>query len=138
MKIAGGCLCGKVRYSAEAEPAFVGVCHCKNCQKHSGAAFATVVAIPRPALSLQGSPRVYDDRGDSGKILHRHFCGDCGSSLFDEAELMPGIAMICAGTLDDSEGVEPAAEIYCDSAQKWVALGGERHRFPKMPPPPQR
>ena len=31
MKIEGGCLCGKVRDSADAEPAFVGVCHCKNC-----------------------------------------------------------------------------------------------------------
>jgi hypothetical protein len=36
MKIEGGCLCGKVRYSADAEPAFVGVCHCKNCQKGTG------------------------------------------------------------------------------------------------------
>jgi hypothetical protein len=33
MKIEGGCLCGKVRYSADVEPTFVGVCHCKNCQK---------------------------------------------------------------------------------------------------------
>ena len=36
MKIEGGCLCGKVRYSADAEPTFVGVCHCKNCQKGTG------------------------------------------------------------------------------------------------------
>jgi hypothetical protein len=46
MKLEGGCLCGKVRYSAEAEPAFVGVCHCKNCQKGTGTAFAIVVALP--------------------------------------------------------------------------------------------
>jgi hypothetical protein len=31
MQIEGGCLCGKVRYSGEAEPIFVGVCHCTNC-----------------------------------------------------------------------------------------------------------
>ena len=36
MKIEGGCVCGKVRYSADAEPIFVGVCHCSNCQKASG------------------------------------------------------------------------------------------------------
>src|SRR5262245_47893128 len=48
MKIEGGCLCGKVRYSADAEPAFVGVCHCKNCQKGTGTAFAVVVGLPKP------------------------------------------------------------------------------------------
>ena len=54
MKIEGGCLCGKVRYSADAEPAFVGVCHCKNCQKGIGAAFATVVALPKPGAECAG------------------------------------------------------------------------------------
>jgi hypothetical protein len=46
MKIEGGCLCGKVRYSADGEPTFVGVCHCKNCQKGTGSAFSVVVALP--------------------------------------------------------------------------------------------
>src|SRR5262245_10025872 len=55
MKIEGGCLCGKVRYSADAEPAFVGVCHCKNCQKGTGTAFSVVVGVPKPALSVQGT-----------------------------------------------------------------------------------
>ena len=41
MKIEGGCLCGKVRYSADAEPTFVGVCHCKNCQKQAGTSFSS-------------------------------------------------------------------------------------------------
>jgi len=55
MKIEGGCLCGKVRYSADAEPIFVGVCHCKNCQKQAGTAFSVIFGIPKPALSLQGT-----------------------------------------------------------------------------------
>ena len=138
MKIEGGCLCGKVRYSAEAEPAFVGVCHCKNCQKVSGTAFASVVGLPKPALSVTGSLKTYDDQGDSGKAMWRRFCPECGSSVIDEAEVMPNITMILAGTLDDSSWVKPASEIFCDSAQPWVQLGGERHRFPKMPPPPPR
>jgi len=57
MKIEGGCLCGKVRYSADAEPTFVGVCHCKNCQKGTGTAFAIVVALPTPALNVQAGCR---------------------------------------------------------------------------------
>jgi hypothetical protein len=120
-------------HSAEAEPAFVGVCHCKNCQKVSGSAFASVVGLPKPALSMTGSLKTYDDRGDSGKAMWRRFCPECGSSVLDEAEAMPGVVMILIGTLDDASWVKPAMEIYCDSAQPWVSLGGERHRFPKMP-----
>lgn len=133
MKIEGGCLCGKVRYSADAEPAFVGVCHCKNCQKGIGAAFATVVALPQPALNVQGDLKSFSDRGDSGQTLYRRFCPECGSSVMDEAEAMPGMVMILTGTLDDSSWVKPQMEIFCDSAQPWVKLEGEYRRFPKMP-----
>jgi hypothetical protein len=133
MKIEGGCLCDKVRYSAHAEPVFVGVCHCRNCQKGSGTAFSIVVAIPRPALSVQGTLKTFNDRGDSGKILYRRFCPECGSSVLDEAEAMPDVSMILAGTLDDVSALTPTMEIYCDSAQPWVKLAGDRARFPKMP-----
>src|SRR6185369_8425113 len=63
MKIEGGCLCGKVRYSADAEPAFVGLCHCRNCQKGTGTAFAVVVALPKPALNVQGTLKTFTGRG---------------------------------------------------------------------------
>lgn len=133
MKIEGGCLCGKVRYSADAEPAFVGVCHCKNCQKGTGTAFAVVVGLPKLALNVQGDLKTFNDRGDSGKTLFRRFCPACGSSVIDEAEAMPNVVMVLAGTLDDPSWVKPGMEIYCDSAQPWVSLGGDRQRFPKMP-----
>ena len=86
MKIEGGCLCGKVRYSADAEPTFVGVCHCKNCQKGTGTAFSVVVALPTPALTVQGTLQTFTGRGDSGKATYRRFCPECGSALIDEAE----------------------------------------------------
>jgi hypothetical protein len=136
MKIEGGCLCGKVRYSADAEPAFVGVCHCKNCQKGIGAAFAAVVALPQAALTIHGALKTYTDRGDSGKEVYRRFCPECGSSVIDEAQAMPGMVMILTGTLDDPSWVKPQMEIFCDSAQPWVKLEGQHHRFAKMPPRP--
>jgi hypothetical protein len=96
-----------------------------------------VVALPKPALDVQGELKTFNDRGDSGKSLYRRFCPECGSSIMDEAEAMPGVVMILTGTLDDTSWVKPQMEIFCDSAQPWVNLEGQHQRFPKMPARPQ-
>jgi hypothetical protein len=132
-QIVGGCLCGKVRYSASGDPAFVGICHCRDCQKFTGSAFAVVIGVPKPAFSLQGKVTTYSKTGDTGKTIERQFCPECGSSIADEANAAPGIVMISSGTLDDPSWVKPAMQIYCDSAQPWVELGGDMKAFPKMP-----
>jgi len=133
MKFEGGCRCGKVRYSADAEPIFVGVCHCSDCQKSTGSAFNVVVAVPTPTVSVQGALSTFEGRGDSGKATYRRFCPVCASPIVGEAEAMPNVIMIPVGTLDDTSWVKPQMEIFCDSAQPWVKLEGEQQRFPKMP-----
>jgi hypothetical protein len=131
--IEGRCLCGRVHYVGDAEPAFVGVCHCADCQRFGGSAFAIFVAVPRTALTVTGTLKTFTKPGDTGKPVHRRFCPECGSSVMDEADALPGIAMMYAGTLDDRSWVKPRSQIYCDSAQPWVQLGGEMKRFAKMP-----
>ena len=135
MKLEGGCLCGKVRYSADAEPIFVGVCHCTSCQKGSGTAFNTVVAVPKPAVSMTGKVSTYQGRGDTGKATYRRFCPECASPVAIEAEVMADVVMIPAGTLDNPGSVQPAMQIYCDSAQPWALLESGIQRFAKMPGP---
>jgi hypothetical protein len=130
----GGCLCGKARYTIDAEPAFTGVCHCTHCQKQSGSAFSIVIAVPTASVSVQGNTTAYVGTGDSGKSVTSRFCPVCGSTLMSEPEMMAGMAIIRAGTLDDTSTLKPAMEIYCDSKQPWVDLGGLQS-FPKMPMP---
>ena len=62
-EMTGGCLCGQVHYSANADPVFVGVCHCKHCQKQTGTAFSVIVGIPKSALSVQGQLKTFHDTG---------------------------------------------------------------------------
>jgi len=131
--IEGGCLCGRVRYSADAEPAFVGVCHCRDCQKFGGSAFATVVVVPARALRLTGTVKTFTKTGDSGQAIHRRFCPECGSGVVEAADALPDMTMISVGTLDDPSWVKPDSQIYCDSAQPWVHLGKELKSYAKMP-----
>ncbi len=133
-EMTGGCRCGQIRYTANVEPVFTGVCHCKDCQKQSGTAFNVVVAVPQSALSIQGSPKTFAVTADSGKQNVSRFCPNCGSTILSEPGAMPGVAVLRGGTLDDTSWLKPSMEIFCDSAQPWVQLGGGMQRFPKMPP----
>jgi hypothetical protein len=131
-KIQGGCLCGAVRYSADAEPAIVGVCHCRDCQKFTGSAFSFLIGVPETALNIQGALKVFASPADSGKPIRRRFCPECGSSIAEQASTQPGLIIINGGTLDDPTSITPTAELYCDRALPWVQLGGMQ-RFARMP-----
>ena len=128
----GGCVCGQVRYSANVDPIFSAVCHCKTCQKQTGTAFRVVVAVPRPAVSIEGSPHTYIRIGDSGQQVVNRFCPHCGSTVVIEPAALNDTAILPAGTLDDPSWVRPSMEIYCDNAQPRGQLGGGMQRFPRM------
>jgi hypothetical protein len=132
----GGCLCGKVRYNANADPIFTGICHCTDCQKFTGSAFAAVIAVPTAAVSVTGTLKTFTKNGDSGQPIHRQFCPECGAGILDEADLMPGVAMLNIGSLDDPSQITPGTQVYCSSAQSWAVLGGDMAKFDKMPGPP--
>jgi hypothetical protein len=131
----GGCACGAIRYSISSEPAFSAHCHCLDCQSMTGAGMATIAGIPEDGFSVtRGEPKVYDTIGDSGKQVHRRFCGDCGSTLFSSADSMPGMVFVEAGSLDDASGLQPTMHIYTRSAQPWAIIPAEMASFEAMPP----
>lgn len=132
-RMSGGCLCGAIRYSAEAKPAFTAVCHCRNCQKQTGTAASVIVGLPAGSLSIVGPIKTFDDTGDSGKSVRRQFCPECGSPIITDVEAMPGLTFLKAGTLDDTSWLKPVMEIYCDSAQSWVPHVPDAQRLPKGP-----
>jgi hypothetical protein len=129
----GGCLCGRVRYTATGDPAFSAICHCRNCQRFTGSAFETTIGFPTSSVSVQGELKTYNEISDSGQPVRRRFCPNCGSGLIAEADAFPGVTIFLAGTLDDLANYKPMMELYCSSAQPWVHLGGERTQFAKMP-----
>jgi hypothetical protein len=78
MKYEGGCLCGALHYSSSAEPLAVGYCHCRMCQKISGATVLPWATFPSGNFTYtSGSPKIYV----SSKLGQREFCGECGSQI---------------------------------------------------------
>jgi hypothetical protein len=130
-EIKGGCLCGAVRYTAEAEQTGAIICHCTDCQKFTGAAFAPLVPVQKEALTLTGPVKTHSALGGSGNPVLRNFCAECGSSLFEEPQARPGLAILFAGTLDEPMTVSPIREIFRDDAFPWVHVEGDIPRFAK-------
>ena len=105
----GGCLCGAVRYRVDGGPTHVGRCHCGDCRKRSGSAFAIYGHWPRDAFELQGELARFD--GDA-------FCPTCGSRIGVVED--DGVE-INLGTLDEAPfELEPEAELWIKRREPWL------------------
>jgi hypothetical protein len=135
-KLDGSCLCGNVTYTCDADPIASANCHCSDCQHASGSAFSVNVLVPADSLQISGSTlSVYTTSGtDHGQEAQRHFCSNCGSPLLTLSGAMPGLAIIKAGTLNDSSLVAPALDVWADSKQAWTEHGA-RIALPRDPTP---
>jgi hypothetical protein len=120
--ITGHCLCGGVSYSVDAEPVVQAVCHCEDCQRQTGNPFSVIVGVPRAAFNVEGSTLAsFATTGeDHGGETQRNFCSACGSPVFSITPVVPELAFIKAGSLDDASWLEPTVEVWTSSAHPWT------------------
>lgn len=119
----GGCLCGRVRYEIGGPVGPAGYCHCTDFRRVTGSAFHVGVRVEAGSFRLvSGVARGYAKRGDSGRELTRHFCGDCGSPLYTTAPRHPDWIYVKAGSLDDPTVVEPGYEVWTASKVTWSCI----------------
>lgn len=119
MKASGGCLCGQLRYDIDGDPVYQYICHCRDCQRMSGAACLPLIALPNPYVRPHGEVTWYARRADSGRQALEGFCARCGSRVLGAGDSLPGLMLVCAGTLDDPALFMPSADIYTRSAPHW-------------------
>jgi hypothetical protein len=118
MNLTGGCLCGAVCYEAAGPPDRVGYCHCRTCQKASGAPVAVGVFFRDEAFRFtRGRPRFYR----SSEIAERGFCPDCGSRLVYRP-LGSGWISVEVGSLDRPEAAPPTYHTGIESQVSWFTL----------------
>ena len=76
--LAGGCDCGSIRYQLETKPIFVHCCHCRWCQRETGASFALNAMIEADRVTLLGDePEIVDTPSASGKGQQIARCPRC-------------------------------------------------------------
>ena len=124
----GGCECGSVRYRMTAEPIFVNCCHCRQCQKITGSAFAINGLIEDDWLELvEGSTKIASQNGQVR-------CSDCGTLLWGAHRLFGDkIQFVRLGTLDEGEKIEPGAHFFVRSKYSWVTIPASVPQFQTVP-----
>ncbi len=127
--ITGGCLCGACRYVARAEPINVRACHCRLCQKATGAPFYARVLAPLDAVEITGPVGWFA----SSSELRRGFCTLCGTTLFSERAAQ-GVIGLTMGSLDEPNDFRPAEHIWVSSKQAWIVLDDGLPRYDEAPP----
>lgn len=123
MRIDGNCLCGHVTYEAEVDPESVTICHCTDCQTHSGTAYGVVVgAVDESFRLLSGNLKTYEKIADSGTVRALAFCPECGTRIHattvGEGTSFFGLRL---GTVRQRDSLKPCRQVWCRSAQNWVS-----------------
>jgi hypothetical protein len=107
------------------EPVRVSVCHCLNCQKRSGSAFALQARWPDEDVQIEGAFSEWSQAGDSGKVATFKFCQTCAATVAFATEGLPGLTAIPAGLFADPAFPPPEYSVYEGRKHAWIAVVGD-------------
>ncbi len=126
----GGCSCGAVRFRLTAPPMFVHCCHCLDCQKQTGGAFAINALYETDRIAiLSGAPEPVSMPTDSGRPHDIHRCPQCKVAVWSDYGRRPYLRFVRVATLDAPHAIAPDVHIYTRSKVPWVALPADVPAF---------
>lgn len=122
----GGCLCGQVRFQVTAQPLDTGYCHCRMCQRNSGAPAVAWVIFPAKSFRwTAGTPANYQ----SSPRARRSFCANCGSYMVFITEECPMEVSVNTASLDDPDSCPPRMHIFTGSRIPWFRTDDNLPRY---------
>jgi hypothetical protein len=123
------CRCGQLTASVNGEPVRVSVCHCLNCKKRSGSAFAIQARWPAAQVRIEGRSKTSVMVADSGNSATFHFCPDCGSDVYYENNgKFDELIAIPVGAFSDPYFLTPEFSVWEGRKQDWVEILGPVER----------
>jgi hypothetical protein len=136
--ITGSCLCGTVHFAIGGRLGPVVYCHCSQCRKANGTAFAANANVRQTDITfLSGRDRVNEYESSPGK--YRAFCSRCGSPIYSRATADPEHLRVRLGTLNEDPGRRSLAHCWVSAKAPWFEISDQLPQFPAGPPPkPER
>jgi hypothetical protein len=121
LPLAGGCLCGGVRFEVTEPLVSAGYCHCTRCQRRTGTAASAQARIAPGSLRLLSGEELVRgwDPGDGG--FSKHFCSVCGSALWSRSPDRE-IVGVRLGAFDGDPGIRPSVRTFVAYAAPWEPI----------------
>jgi len=118
------CACGSTTLSVNGEPEIYGICHCSDCKRRTGSAFGMSAYFPKTEVTrLKGETLVYSFHHSAlDHDQERHFCKNCGTTLFWYISTLPELIGVAAGCFPDDSLGEPAMSSTHSKKVAWVQL----------------
>jgi hypothetical protein len=123
----GGCLCGRVRWRATAEPANVRICHCRNCRRAVGGPFFARAVFLAEDIERAGETT----RWPTSERVDRLSCARCGTPVFAEPKDPPARLGVALATLDDPGALVPEAHIWVSERLDWMTIHDGLPQYPQ-------
>ena len=131
LPLEGGCLCGAVRYRISAKPRHADYCHCRMCQRSTGAPVVPWLTVASEAFAwTTGEPAVYR----SSPKAERLFCPVCGTQLAFRELAEPDHLDVTVASLDDPAAIRPSHHIWTASRISWFDTADDLPRYPERGP----
>lgn len=121
--VKGSCLCGRIAFEIHGAIVNARYCHCANCRKFSGAAYAPWGVVRADELKVT-TPQSSVTRYDSGGGL-RVFCGSCGSPVWYEPVSMPQLRGVPLGAFDERDIPAPEMHVWTQSKVPWATINDD-------------
>lgn len=115
------CSCAQLSLEVDGEPVLNALCHCSDCRRRTGSAFgwqAYFLEAQVGAPSGQSKARSVP----VGEPQVRHFCTECGSTLWWTTGSAPGMVGLAGGAFDSGVLGEPIASYRDDNRCRWLAM----------------
>jgi len=126
----GGCLCGGVRFRIDGRLGPAGFCHCKQCQRASGSAFAANAPVRTRYFAMSaGADLVAEYESSPGKF--RAFCHRCGSPVYSRRDAEPEIRRIRLGSLDSDPERRPLVHVHVSLKAPWYSIADSLPQYPE-------
>ena len=116
------CTCGALSAVARGEPFRNSVCHCLDCKRRTGSAFAWTAHWPADQVETRGQPAIATRTSDEGFWARFYFCPVCAATVWYEIERRPGAISIPVGAFADPDFPAPTVEVYDERRCPWLAL----------------
>ncbi len=130
--ITGRCECGSVKYRVDGDIEDFSHCHCSQCRRLHGAAFASFAGVARSEfsyLSGESDLATYASSPSHARV----FCRVCGSNILVDLDAEPDALYLAMGTVDGDPNCPPGYHIFVASKAPWHTILDQSPQYDTQP-----